>query len=123
MEIKDKELDHGVLKVTMTGSLDVAGSDVADAHFAAIDQSKTRIVADLTHVDFLASVGIRVSVKTAKALGGRGGGHANGFNWAAGSTCKPIRSCCQACSHQHGLMGRLVCRRPCLVVRFTRTTW
>jgi len=73
MEIKDKELDHGVLKVTMTGSLDVAGSDVADAHFAAIDQSKTRIVADQTHVDFLASVGMRVLVKTAKALGARGG--------------------------------------------------
>jgi anti-anti-sigma factor len=72
MEIKDKELDHGVLKVSMTGSLDVAGSDVADAHFAGLDPAKTRVIADLTHVDFLASVGIRVLVKTAKALGAIG---------------------------------------------------
>ncbi len=73
MEISNKELGHGVLKVSLKGSLDVAGADVADAHFAGLDAAHQRVIADLAGVDFVASVGIRVLVKTAKTLSGRGG--------------------------------------------------
>lgn len=73
MDITDHELEGDILKVTLNGSLDVAGAGAADAHLALVAASRDKIIADLTGVDFLASAGIRVLVKTAKALGERGG--------------------------------------------------
>lgn len=73
MDIAEQELDGGILKVTLNGSLDVAGAGAADAHLARLVADRDKIIADLTNVDFLASAGIRVLVKTAKALSEHGG--------------------------------------------------
>jgi anti-sigma B factor antagonist len=71
MDITQKELENGILMLSLKGSLDVAGAGVADSVLSGLSSDK--IIADLTGVDFVASAGIRVLVKTAKALGCRGG--------------------------------------------------
>lgn len=71
MEITQKELDNGIVMLTLTGSLDVAGAGIADEVLSGLSSDKA--IADLGNVDFVASAGIRVLVKTAKALAARGG--------------------------------------------------
>jgi anti-sigma B factor antagonist len=73
MQMTREDLPNGALKVTLVGSLDIAGSGAIDLPFAVIAGSKDRVIVDFTQVDFLASIGVRVLVKTARAIGNRGG--------------------------------------------------
>jgi len=73
MEITREQLDNGILKVTLKGSLDAMGAGEADAQLSGMVGNSRKIIADLTNVDFIASSGIRVFVKIAKALGESGG--------------------------------------------------
>lgn len=73
MKLQITDLDHDVQKVALNGSLDVAGSATADPRFEVIAADTKRLVIDMTQVDFLASLGIRVLVKTAKTIANNGG--------------------------------------------------
>jgi anti-anti-sigma factor len=73
MQMTQEELDGGILKVTLDGALDIAGSGVIDMPFAVIAGSRTKLLLDFTRVDFLASIGVRVLVKTAQTIARRGG--------------------------------------------------
>lgn len=73
MKIAQEEIDGGVLKVTLTGSLDLEGAGMVDMPFSVIAGTHDKVIVDFTNVDFLASIGIRVLVKTAKSIGNRGG--------------------------------------------------
>ena len=73
MKLTEKELEGGVLKVVLKGAMDIAGSAEADLPFRKIAEARKRVVIDLGGVDFLASIGIRVLVKTAKAIAENGG--------------------------------------------------
>jgi len=73
MEISKQELDGGILKLTLNGDLDAEGSATADTHIAGFLETFNRIIVDLKNVDFLASAGIRVLVKSAKAVAAKGG--------------------------------------------------
>ena len=73
MEISKQELDGGIVKLTLNGDLDVDGSATADAQISSFIEKFDRIIVDLKNVDFLASAGIRVLVKSAKALAAKGG--------------------------------------------------
>jgi anti-sigma B factor antagonist len=73
MEMQVEELDNGVTNVVLRGRLDTVGAGVIDLKFNVIAGSKRAIVVDLSEVDFLASLGIRVLVIGAKAVKNKGG--------------------------------------------------
>ena len=74
MEMKISEFENALL-VALTGRMDTAGVSAIEARFAATIVPKGRnTVVDLTHVDFLASLGIRMLISTGRALAGKGAG-------------------------------------------------
>lgn len=73
MRIDQVDLPGNVLKVALDGSLDIAGAGKIDMPFNIIAGSKQKVIVDLGKVTFLASIGIRVLVKTARALANKGG--------------------------------------------------
>ncbi len=68
MEIHHETIDGGILQVRLTGTLDVAGSDQIGLTFNALAGTETRMLVDLSGVDFLASMGIRLLLTVGKAV-------------------------------------------------------
>ena len=73
MKMTKEELEGDVLRVTLAGSFDIAGAGDVDMPFAVISGSRRKVVVDFGEVDFLASIGVRVLVKAARAMGTKGG--------------------------------------------------
>jgi anti-sigma B factor antagonist len=73
MEMEVEDLIDGVTMVTLCGRLDMTGAGVIDLKFSAVAGSKRSIVVDMSAVEFLASLGIRVLVMGAKAVRNKGG--------------------------------------------------
>ena len=73
MEMQVEELDGGITSVAMRGRFDTKGAESVDLPFSVIAGSKKAVVIDLSEVDFLASLGIRVLVTSAKAIARKGG--------------------------------------------------
>jgi len=74
MDIDHEQLDGRILKINLAGRLDVAGSPEAEAKLAELTAApNSAVIVDLSKVAFLASVGIRTLLLTAKALRSRGG--------------------------------------------------
>ena len=72
MELSD--LPGGLVKVTLGGRLDSPGVDLIETKFlAALTPTGKHTAVDLSGVDFIASMGIRMLISTARALGRRGG--------------------------------------------------
>jgi anti-sigma B factor antagonist len=67
------ELPGSILKVKLTGPLGIKGASEVDMPFSVIGGSRNKVVVDLSGVSFLASIGIRVLVMTARAIGNKGG--------------------------------------------------
>ena len=65
------ELDNGVTKVSLGGSLDVDGALKIDSEFTKIAQQKKNVLVDLSDVTFIAC--IRTLVAGAKATAINGG--------------------------------------------------
>jgi stage II sporulation protein AA (anti-sigma F factor antagonist) len=59
--------------VTMTGRLDIAGSEVVALPLATLSGSKSTLFLDMAGVTFVASLGLRQLVSAAKTIGRRGG--------------------------------------------------
>jgi anti-anti-sigma factor len=73
MEMQVEDLDDGVTMVALRGRLDMVGAGEIDLKFSAVAGSKRCIVVDMSAVEFLASLGIRVLVMGAKAVRNKGG--------------------------------------------------
>jgi anti-anti-sigma factor len=74
MELELSEKDGNVVIVRLRGRLDSSGADSIGARFTAAVASTTRPVAvDLSGVSFLASLGIRLFISSARALALKGG--------------------------------------------------
>ena len=74
MEIDFQELDHGIGLIKLTGRLDIVGTSRIETKFAGYcSGDKALVVVDMSGVDFLASIGIRLLVLTAKSVSKRGG--------------------------------------------------
>lgn len=73
MEMKQEELEGGIHKVTLSGSLDIAGASEIDLPFSVVAGKYDRVMVDLDGVTFLASMGVRVLVKAAKSQASHGG--------------------------------------------------
>lgn len=74
MELQYSELDNNIRMLKLIGKLDIVGVGQIETKFAGYcGGEKARVVVDLSEVDFLASIGIRLLTLTAKSLASRGG--------------------------------------------------
>jgi anti-sigma B factor antagonist len=74
LEFAVERLDNGIKKITLRGKMDIDGTNQIDLRLSAeTSVEKANVVVDLSDVDFMASVGIGVLVRSYKALKLRGG--------------------------------------------------
>jgi len=74
MVLEIAELPSGVKQLALRGRLDIQGANAIDNQFAfAVTTSKAPVLVDLSAVDFIASIGIRLLLQNAKSLKNRGG--------------------------------------------------
>jgi anti-sigma B factor antagonist len=74
MRLETEEVAPGVIKMNLTGRLDIGGSQEIELRFNALAGSQRAIIVDLAQVDFIASLGLRlliVGARTAQRKGGR----------------------------------------------------
>lgn len=73
MSIAYTDVNDTLRRVSLSGRLDIAGTDAIALQFAALTASaRQRAVVDLSAVDFLASIGIRAIFANARAMQQRG---------------------------------------------------
>lgn len=73
MQLESSALEGGGVRVRLLGALDIAGAQAVDLEFSRIAGSEDRVLVDFSGVDFLASIGIRTLVVTARTVTRRGG--------------------------------------------------
>ena len=73
MRLDQAELPGNILRLSLSGSLDIAGAGEIDMPFSIISGSRNKVILDMSQVTFLASIGIRILVKAARGIGNRGG--------------------------------------------------
>jgi anti-sigma B factor antagonist len=74
MELQSRELDSGIISISLAGRFDTMGAQQIDLKFTALSATrKAPVLVDLSQVTFLASIGIRTLVLNAKAQRNRGG--------------------------------------------------
>ena len=73
MDIAVEDLKGGITKVVLRGRFDTTGAVVVEVPFNKIVTEKSRIMVDLSSVNFLASYAIRVLLIGAKIVAGKGG--------------------------------------------------
>ena len=74
MELKYSELDNNIILISLNGRLDIIGTGEIETRFAGYSAGeKARMIVDLSEVDFLSSIGIRLLILTAKSVRSRGG--------------------------------------------------
>ncbi len=73
MQIESESLDGGILKITLAGRMDVEGTQAIDLKFTGYTARQRAVIVDISAVDFLASIGLRTLMLSAKAVHQRGG--------------------------------------------------
>lgn len=74
MQLESEKLENGVVIVRLNGRLDLHGAQEIDLPLVGLTAAPTtHVLVDLSAVSFLASLGIRSLLSTAKALSRRGG--------------------------------------------------
>ena len=74
MEIRYSELDNGIILIKLSGRLDIIGTGEIETKFTGYCAGeKVRVIVDVSKVDFLASIGIRLLMLTVKSVVSRGG--------------------------------------------------
>lgn len=69
MELTVENLEGGLRCVQLAGRLDLKGTQEVDLKFTGyVAGAKTSVVVDLSKVDFIASIGIRMLLSNIKAL-------------------------------------------------------
>ena len=75
MQVRTETLDSGIIQVQLSGRLDILGAQAIEVQFTALTAiPKGAILVDLAEVTFLASLGMRTLLATAKGTSRRGGG-------------------------------------------------
>jgi anti-anti-sigma factor len=68
------ELNDGIRCIKLSGRMDIQGTGALDTPFAAKSASvKSKVIVDISQVEFMASIGIRMLLSNAKAQDRRGG--------------------------------------------------
>ena len=73
MDLKTEQLDGGIGVVRLAGRMDGPGADAIGLRFSAATAANGQpAVVDLSDVEFIASMGLRLLISTARALGTKG---------------------------------------------------
>ena len=74
MEMNVSELKNGITLIALQGTLDIMGVNQVETKFAGYCSGENaRILVDMSGVDYMASIGIRLLVTNAKSLRTRSG--------------------------------------------------
>jgi anti-sigma B factor antagonist len=73
MDMKVSQADDGVTHVALDGRFDIQGAQEVDARFDELAKRSKVLVVDLAKVSFLASLGVRTLMLSAKTLIRSGG--------------------------------------------------
>lgn len=74
MEMNVSEFENGITLIALQGTLDIMGVNQIETKFAGYCSGENaRVLVDLSGVDYLASIGIRLLVTNAKSLRTRNG--------------------------------------------------
>ena len=68
MDMQVREAEDGLTRVELKGRFDIAGAQEVDLRFSAIAGSAKALVVDMGQVSFLASMGVRTLMLTAKTM-------------------------------------------------------
>lgn len=68
MPIAIQDLDGSITKVVLSGRIDIAGAHEIDMPMSVIAGSRRAVVIDLSAVEFMASMGLRSIVVSAKSI-------------------------------------------------------
>jgi anti-sigma B factor antagonist len=68
MPIEIQELDGNVARVVLSGRIDIAGAHAIDMPMSIVAGTRRAVVIDLSAVEFMASMGLRTIVVSAKAI-------------------------------------------------------
>lgn len=74
MELQYSELGNNIRVIKLIGDLDINGVNSVDVKFSGYcSGEKPLVLVDLSEVDFIASIGIRMLTSNAKSINTRGG--------------------------------------------------
>ena len=73
MRLETEEVAPGVTKMNLTGRLDIGGSQEIDLQFNALAGAHRAVIVDLSQVDFIASLGLRLLIVGARTVQRKGG--------------------------------------------------
>jgi len=74
MKLEYSELDNGIRMITLSGRLDMAGTNLIENQFVQHCAGDiVFVLVDLTEVNYLSSIGIPMLISSAKAITNRGG--------------------------------------------------
>ncbi len=73
MRLEQVELPNNILLVRLKGALDIAGAGEIEAPLTGIAEKHSKVIVNFTDVTFLASIGIRLLVKAARAISKKNG--------------------------------------------------
>jgi anti-anti-sigma factor len=73
MRMTTDEVAPGVTRATLTGRLDIGGSQEIDLQFNALAGSARALIVDLSQVSFIASMGLRMLIVGGRTVARKGG--------------------------------------------------
>ncbi len=73
MQLKTEIVAPGVVKVNLSGRMDIAGAAAIDLHFNALVGSERALIIDLSEVSFIASMGLRTLILGARTVASKRG--------------------------------------------------
>mgnify|MGYP002790086433 CR=1 FL=1 len=73
MKVEIVDDADGVSNVIVAGRMDIAGVGAAEPSFNVVAASRRKVILDFSGLEFLASLGMRTLVVTAKAVASKGG--------------------------------------------------
>ena len=72
MDMKVSQADDEITRIDLDGRFDIQGAEEVDARFGELAASSKAMIVDLSKVSFIASLGIRTLMLSAKTLIRRG---------------------------------------------------
>jgi len=74
MEISEEQINGSITKITLSGRLDIEGVGQIETTFAGMTASpRMSVVADMSNVPYISSIGIRLLISNVKAINARKG--------------------------------------------------
>jgi anti-sigma B factor antagonist len=73
MRMETEEVAPGVTKANLTGRLDIGGTQAIDLPFNAVAGACRALIVDLSQVEFIASMGLRLLIVAARTVQRKGG--------------------------------------------------